>query len=343
MSSGVASAQGPSYGERASLAIGTLQTWYDLDSGLYKTTGWWNSANALTVLADFARIAKSRKYDFVFSSTLSTAQKTSPGFINKYYDDEGWWALAWIDVYDLTHDERYLASAALIFADMTYGWDQTCSGGIWWSKDRKYKKAIANELFLSVAARLALLTRDPRQRTTYLAWADREWQWFANSGMINPQQLVNDGLTESCKNNQRTVWTYNQGLGGLVALHAVSGDAATLSEAHRIARAALSSLTDQQGVLHDPCEPKCGGDGTQFKGVFARNLRALNEADPRPAYDRFVRTNADSIWNQVRPPDYHLCEGWSSTSGTPDASSQSSALDVLVTAAKLSATTRAIQ
>ena len=345
VSSGVVSAQNPSYEERASLAIGTLQTWYDLDSGLYKTTGWWNSANAITVLADYARVAKSSEYDFVFSNTLSTAQKTSPGFINKYYDDEGWWALAWIDVYDLTHDERYLATAASIFADMTYGWDQTCSGGIWWSKDRKYKNAIANELFLSVAARLAVLTKDTRQRTTYLAWANREWQWFVGSGMINPKQLVNDGLTESCKNNQRTIWTYNQGviLGGLVALHAVSGDAALLSEAHKIARAALSSLTDQQGVLHDPCEPKCGGDGTQFKGAFVRNLRALNEADPKLAYDRFVRTNADSIWNQVRPPDYHLGEVWSATLGTPDASSQSSASDVLVTAAELSAKVRSTE
>jgi predicted alpha-1,6-mannanase (GH76 family) len=338
VSNGVVSAETSSYQERASLATVALQTWYDLDSGLYKTTGWWNSANAITVLADYARVAKTKDYDFVFSNTLSIAQKTSPGFINKFYDDEGWWALAWIDVYQLTHDDRYLAAAASIFTDMTYAWDDTCSGGIWWSKDRKYKNAIANELFLSVAAQLADVTKDPRQRATYLKWANREWQWFVNSGMINPNQLVNDGLTETCKNNQRTVWSYNQGviLGGLVALHTVSGDAALLSEAHKIAQAALSSLTDRQGVLHDPCEPKCGGDGTQFKGIFVRNLRLLDEADPKSEYYRFVMTNADSIWSQGRLPDNRLGEVWSTISDTPNASSQSSALDVLVTAAELS-------
>ena len=128
---------GPEVGhldQRAALAIQALQTWYDLDTGLYKTTGWWNSANVITLLADYSKVTQSREYDFVFSNTLSRAQKSSPGFINKYYDDEGWWALAWIDVCRITHDPRYLEVAKSVFADMTYGWDDTCSGGIWWNK-----------------------------------------------------------------------------------------------------------------------------------------------------------------------------------------------------------------
>lgn len=340
---GLVSVEEPSYEERATLGITTLQTWYDLDSGLYKTTGWWNSANAITVLANYARVAQTRKYDYVFSNTLSIAQKTSPGFINRYYDDEGWWALAWIDAYQVTHDERYLNTAASIFADMTYAWDDTCSGGIWWSKDRKYKNAIANELFLSVAAQLAALTKAPQSRTEYLAWANREWRWFQRSGMINSNSLVNDGLTDGCKNNQRTAWTYNQGviLGGLVALHSVGGDPGLLPEAHKIAQAALSALTDHQGILHDACEPKCGADGTQFKGIFVRNLDALDKEDPRPAYDEFVIKNAEAIWSQVRPHDYRFGEVWSAPSVYPDASTQSSALDVLVSAAGHSAKSHA--
>src|SRR5580658_7486647 len=108
-----------SYDQRAALAVQSLQAWYDLDTGLYKTTGYWNSANAITVLADYARVTQSREYDFVFSNTLSRTQKQYPGFINKFYDDEGWWALAWIDAYSTTHDLRYLETAKSIFADMT--------------------------------------------------------------------------------------------------------------------------------------------------------------------------------------------------------------------------------
>ena len=94
--------------------------------------------------------------------------------------------------------------------------------------------------------------------------------------MINEKRLVNDGLNDKCENNQKTTWTYNQGviLGGLTALYKANGDSSRLPEARRIAEAALSNLTDTQGILHDSCEPKCGADGTQFKGIFVQIGRA---------------------------------------------------------------------
>jgi predicted alpha-1,6-mannanase (GH76 family) len=328
--------------ERAALAVQSLQTWYNLDTGLYKTTGWWNAANVITTLADYAQVAPSRSYDYVFSNSFYLAQKTYPGFINKFYDDEGWWALAWIKAYQGTHDMRYLDAAKSIFTDMTYGWDDTCSGGIWWSKDRKYKNAIANELFLSVAAQLTNESKDPHERATYLSWATREWHWFSHSGMINEQHLVNDGLTAHCENNKKNTWTYNQGviLGGLVALHQANHDPSLLPQAHQIAAAALSGLTDGQKILHDTCEPNCGGDGTQFKGIFVRNLMALYQVDARPQYRSFVQINADSIWTQTTPANYHLGEVWTSPFGTPNASTQSSALDTLVAAVQMSKKSR---
>lgn len=320
--------------DRSTLAVQSLQSWYELETGLYKTTGWWNSANVITTVANYAKSQQTHEYDFVFSNTLSAAEKKFPGFINEYYDDEGWWALAWIDVYQHTHDPRYLDAAKFIFRDMTYGWNDTCSGGIWWSKDRKYKNAIANELFLSVSAKLATETKDVKEQREYLHWAHREWRWFSQSGMINSEGLVNDGLTATCVNNQQTTWSYNQGvvLGGLTSLARLDHDPALLAAANRIAHAAISRLTDNQGILHDRCEPKCGADGTQFKGIFVRNLQELAESTPQPQYGKFIRANAASIWNQVKVPDYRLGQAWAPPYGAADASTQSSALDVLVAA-----------
>ena len=314
--------------------IDKLQTWYVQSTGLYQTTGWWNSANVLTMLADYSLAAKSSSYNTVISNSFQQAQKTNSGFLNNYYDDEGWWALAWIAAYDLTHTQQYLDMAASIFTDMSGGWDSTCGGGIWWSKDKTYKNAIANELFLSVAAHLANRVA-PADRAGNLAWANKEWAWFQQSGMINSQNLINDGLDLStCKNNGQNTWSYNQGviLGGLTELNRAQKLPQLLETAQTIADAAIAHLSDSNGVLHDTCEANCGADGVQFKGIFMRNLMALNIAVPNPRYESFAITNAESVWNHSRDASDAFGQVWSGPFDAENAGSQSSALDAFIAA-----------
>ena len=335
-----------------------MQEWYVQQTGLYATTGWWNSANAVTALVDASRVTGQKANSAVLANTFEQAQKTLPkeqqtgklqkmtgfpGFLNRYYDDEGWWALAWIDAYDLTGEPQYLAMGQSIFKDMSGGWDQTCGGGIWWSKDRNYKNAIANELFFSVAAHLATRAGSTEAAKEYLDWARRDWEWFQRSGMINGDHLVNDGLTidktdGSCRNNGRTTWTYNQGvvLGALTEWSKTSHDPNALMEARMIADASLIHLTDGNGILHDSCETdRCGEDAPQFKGIFARNLSALNTLVHEPRYAAFFRANAESIWNDSRTPANTFGLVWSGPPGVPDASTHSSALDVFNAAAAI--------
>ncbi len=339
----VSPATNPYFAE-ATGGIGTLQSWYVPSSGFYQATGWWNSANAITVLADFSKLGGSKAYLPVFQNTFTQAQKLYPGFLNHFYDDEGWWALAWIDAYDVTTDPKYLSMAQSIFEDMAGGWDATtCGGGIWWNKDRAYKNAIANELFLSIAAQLAGRIADPARQAHYVAWARTEWQWFSRSGMINQDHLINDGLNSSnpahCVNNGQAVWSYNQGvvLGGLVALHAADhADPSLLAAAAGIADAALLHLTDADGVLHDQGESHGGpnGGGVQFKGIFVRNLMSLDRQFQTSRYHSVFTANADSIWNNARGDNYQLGQLWAGPYGGASATSQSSALDALIAAAQ---------
>ena len=317
--------------------LATLQRWYVQETGLWNTTGWWNAANALTMLDDYSKVSDTPDFRAVMANTFErNSNGKFPNFLNEYYDDEGWWALGWAGAYELTHDARYLAMAETIFADMSGGWDDTvCGGGIWWKKPKQYKNAIANELFLSVAAKLASLTPDAQKRAKYLDWAQREWKWFAASGMINSENLVNDGLDASCQNNHRTTWSYNQGviIGGLTVLSKQSGDPKPLQAAQSIALSAIARLTDLDGVLHDPCEPaRCGNDAPTFKGVFARNLAVLNAAAPVPGFRAFLRRNAESIWKN-RDADGKFGVVWSGPSDLKTAATQVSALDALVAAA----------
>jgi predicted alpha-1,6-mannanase (GH76 family) len=328
---------GAGYQDMTTAGIETLQQWYDWSTGLWATTGWWNSANALTVLVNYSSASGSTTYQQAIENTF--ARRASRGFLNNYYDDEGWWALAWIDAYDWSGDSRYLDMARSIFDDMAAGWDDVCGGGIWWSKDRTYKNAIANELFLSVAAHLANRVSDPDEQGQDFAWAEQEWQWFLQSGMINADNLINDGLNADCQNNHRTTWTYNQGvvLGGLAELSEEDPDPILPDTAQAIASAALDRLTDADGVLHDVCEPNCGRDGVQFKGIFVRNLAVLNGFFPDMRYVTFAGVNAWSIWNADQGPDYQFGQVWSGPFDAGDAARQSCALDALVSAVEMDA------
>ena len=159
--------------------------------------------------------------------------------------------------------------------------------------------------------------------------------------MINADHQVNDGLDEKCVNNQKTTWSYNQGvvLGGLAELYRLTHDEKLLDEANAIAAATLKSpaLIEKHGVLHESCEPDCGADGTQFKGIFMRNLAALYRIAPSASTRDFVMKNADAAWKGMQPPKYEIGTSWSAPYGDANASTQGSGVDALLAGAAVGA------
>jgi predicted alpha-1,6-mannanase (GH76 family) len=404
---------------RTGFALETLQGWYNTSTGLWESTGWWNGANIMTMIGDFAKAAPGDEIlqnlaSDIFATTLLKApaknpqmgiedppsNNTTPFSINAtgykkfldsytdelyitypldwydnnngrfmhtgvsfghddnrpsylanpdshdwldgYYDDDLWWALAWINAYDVTFNPTYLDLAEDIFIAVSHTWGTYCSnGGIYWSWEKKYVNAIANELFLSTAAHLANRVQRGKKRAVYRYWAEKSLDWFMDSGMINNNGTINDGLTEDCENNNKTTWSYNQGviLGGLVELHraATTPNPLHLTLAYTLAQAALIALSDGNGVIHDECEPDCGGDGAQFKGIFMRNLVKLNSVVQDDMFANAIRKNAASIWEWDTKltsdglPVFSV--NWAGPWISPaNASMQSSAMDALVAA-----------
>ncbi|KAJ4390138.1 hypothetical protein N0V93_007612 [Gnomoniopsis smithogilvyi] len=245
-----------------------------------------------------------------------------------------WWALALVRLYDITLNTTYLEIAQLD-ADYMYSyWNSTCGGGIIWDiPDLSYKNAISNELFIKLTA--SLHNRIPDD-TKYLDQALQAWAWFNQSGMINSQNLINDGLSDNCTNNNDTEWTYNQGviLGGLTELYAATGDEDLLNTAMKIADAVVQSAAlSPNGILTESCEVAsvgCDSNQETFKGIFARNLAELNVLLPDEPYSQYLEANAQSAWQTDRNNTDFFGISWAGPLANVSVGTQSSAVSLLI-------------
>jgi uncharacterized protein YyaL (SSP411 family) len=95
-----------------------------------------------------------------------------------WYDDEGWWGIAFYDAYRATGDRRYLASASRALAFLDSGWDPR-SGGIYWDTRRTFKSGESLTGATLLAAYLYDATHAPRYLSLvrkYVTWADASFR-----------------------------------------------------------------------------------------------------------------------------------------------------------------------
>jgi predicted alpha-1,6-mannanase (GH76 family) len=330
---------------RARAAVDALMEFYDRDTGLWQPARpWWQSGNALQALLDHIARYGSRDYLWVLDNTVDIQRSAYMfgEFRADSTDDTAWWALAMVRAYDLTGDTRYLDIAETGAAYIGSFWDGACGGGVWWDvPQRTYKNAISNELYIKL---LASLHNRIAADTVYLARALDAWHWFRDSGMINNENLVNDGLairSGACENNGGETWTYNQGviLGALTELSTATGDRSLLDSAQRIASAAITSPhLSPDGILTEPCEDPANGyggandDAPSFKGIFVRNLGELDRALPDRPFRSCLQRQARSAYafGRNRLDQYGL--HWAGPFDRADAARQASAVDLLTAA-----------
>lgn len=330
--------------ERASDAVDAMMRLYDAESGRWDPdAAWWQSGNALISLLDYVRATKDRRHLWALENTVEEQRKPLPWwpegggeFRADSTDDTGWWALAMVRAYDLTKREKYLDIAKIDEEYIYRYWDDVCGGGVWWDiPEPSYKNAISVELYMKLAA--SLHNRIARDRT-YLRRAIKAWEWLRDSGMINGENLINDGLdtqSGSCASNHGTTWTYNQGvvLGGLAELYKATHDRTYLRWARRIADAVIASdELSPNGHLTEPCEHSgtCNEDQAAFKGIFARNLAELERVLPGNRYDRYLRTQARSAYRLARNDHDEYGLSWTGPFDKVTIARQESAVSLLV-------------
>ncbi|XXH02109.1 hypothetical protein Hte_008475 [Hypoxylon texense] len=312
-------------------AVDAMMALYDNTTGLWDPDNpggsWWQNGVALWALAEY--MIKSGSRDYLAQAQNTVEIQRAPlewwpegggDFRADSTDDTGWWALAMTSMYQLTSDEEYLNIAKEDEAYMFNYWNTTtCGGGLIWNiPNGTYHNAISNELYLELTATLHNLIPGD---TLYLNHSLMEWEWFNDSGMINSQNLVNDGLTDDA--TQRMNQTNPL------------GDPVYLETAREIADAVVSSAElVQDGIITEPCasEEECEPNGTAFKGIFIRELAKLDAVLADHPYQAFIQDNAQAAYENARNGSDFYGFLWQGPFDSVTIGSQESAVELMVAA-----------
>ncbi len=160
---------------------------------------------------------------------------------DRYYDDNAWMALGFLDAYELTGEPQYLAWARDTFNFVLTGEDEKQGGGIYW---REQVKGSKNACSTAPAALAALRLYQVTGETGYLANARELYAWM-NARLQDGDHLFFDNITVDGRVDT-TKWSYNSALmiEVNVEMHRATGEYRYLDEAVQIARAAESHWVD---------------------------------------------------------------------------------------------------
>ncbi len=266
----------------------------DRKDRLFVTWHYWWQAHLLDCLVDAQlRDPQPARRTRINRQVRSHRLRNNFSWINSYYDDMAWLALALERAARLVGVERRRALPKL--ADqLVKAWVPEDGGGIPWRKQDQFFNAPANGPAGIFLARYGDRLRRAEQMGD---WIDRT--------LIDPQtHLVFDGIKAGSL--VRAQYTYCQGvvLGLETELAARTESAARNRHAARVHRlvAAVDEHMAPSGVLHGAG----GGDGGLFSGITARYLALVATTLPgeraedvaaRDTARKIVLASAKSAWD----------------------------------------------
>jgi hypothetical protein len=218
---------------------------------------------------------------------------------DKYYDDNAWLVITFLEAYQLTGERAFLTRAHETAKFVASGWDEQLGGGIWWHQSHKdgTKNACATGPAAVGYLRLARLG-PPAEAAAWLTAARKAEAWTrehlqADDGLIDDRVVVATGEVKKGK------LTYNSALvlRAELGLYRQTGEARYLEEAKRIGRAAGRFADKQTGVYRDPLK---------WSHFMVEADLELYRATGEEYLLRRARTNADAYyaaWKNQPPPD----------------------------------------
>jgi rhamnogalacturonyl hydrolase YesR len=207
----------------------------------------------------------------------------------RFYDDNQWIAIAYLDAYNRNHNTKYLQVSEMICRFMLGGLDTVAGGGMYWKEgDKTTKNTCSNGPGVLVLLQLYKITH----KAEYLKTALGVYQW-TNKHLQSPEGTYWDNIQTSTLKIGKAIFTYNTGtmLQSNVLLYQITKDKKYLAEAERIAKAGRDYFF-KNGRLPN--------GNYWFNAVMLRGYAELYKIDSNKAWIDFYEQDADAIWNTER-------------------------------------------
>ena len=269
-------AEGRIYGKQASEVMAYFQkTFWDADRGLYvksdkdrKPDYIWREAAAFSALTAAARHEPAtyrpllgryfKSLDVYWDTkTAIPAYEPSPTRGNgndKYYDDNAWLVITFLEAYELTGEKPYLKRAREVAHFVDSGWDDKLGGGIWWHQSHKddSKNTCANGP--AAVGYLKLAKVGPKDESDAWVTAARKAVDWTREKLRAGDGLYDDRIIVTTGEVKRGKLTYNSALmlRAELDLWRQTHRQEYLDEAKRVGRAADWFADKKTGVYRDP-------------------------------------------------------------------------------------------
>jgi hypothetical protein len=211
---------------------------------------------------------------------------------SRFYDDNQWVAIAYLDAYKRTHKKKYLEKSKMIYTFLMGGIDTVAGGGSYWKEgDKNTKNTCSNGPAILVALQLYKITKDKSYLNTALAI----YKW-TNQYLQAPEGIYYDNIRTATLKIGKAFYTYNTGtmLQANALLYILTKDKKYLEEAQRVATA---------GKAHFFKNNRLPSGNYWFNAVMLRGYIELYKIDKNKDWITFYEEDADGIWNNERDKD----------------------------------------
>ncbi|BCU77921.1 glycoside hydrolase family 76 protein [Luteolibacter sp. LG18] len=172
---------------------------------------------------------------------------------DKYYDDNAWMVLTFLEAYELTGEQKYLRRARETHDFVLSGWDEQAGGGIWWHE--RHNDDGKNTCVNAPAALSCFYLSkysDPKTAEKLIVQGKKIVEWTVKT-LQSPDGLFMDHIKVTTGRVSRARLTYNTALmlRCFLWLHSSTNDAKHLEEAKRVGKAADWFLDGGTGAYRD--------------------------------------------------------------------------------------------